>query len=334
MEFSKETISEIKQSIRLAFAAQEYEIVRDRVNRILDCSDSELLLSEMYIIMCKSYLNQDRLEDAKRIAMLWQEKLKDDENSLVLLSIIAEKQGDKELEEKFLVEALELNPDNDCALSNLGDLCFENNDYERAIEYFQRAHDIDGNDIDALKMLGVCCKQLDDRIPEARKFFKMALSIDKKDAFSLYKIGWTYFFEDNYKMAKRYFKKCLKLDKCDSDAIILLAEIFIHEKRFKKARRLLKRCASAHPNDERTYLYLGSIALEKSDLILAEKCFLHCIQIDPDYEHALLGLSQTYKMLGQEQESKKHLELAHRVDPDCSFSENFCFLGEFSPLSH
>lgn len=197
---------------------------------------------------------------------------------------------------------------------------------------------------DALYLLG--------RDPEAEAAFKAALAIDPNHEPSLYSLGRVYYQLNRAPEAVPLFQKVLArdannhrahdnlalcYDAMQEDALALkhffraldlvktahpdydwafanLADFFLRRNQYEKAFQLASEAARRNPQGARNFFLTGKAltSLGKDDLSL--RWLRQAVTLDPEYGTAHYLLAQTLKRLGQDEESRKHLEIFKKVN--------------------
>jgi len=137
----------------------------------------------------------------------------------------------------------------------------------------------------------------DDAIDE----FNKALEIEPDNIELLNKLGWAYFMLDDMSKAEEYFNKVLNLDNNNILAINGLAAITFKTHNYDKSIELFNKSISLANDVEPIYFalnQLGQLYLLKSDYEMAIKKFYKAIELLPDREEAHYNLANIYYNLG------------------------------------
>ncbi len=101
-------------------------------------------------------------------------------------------QNDDSLSEKLLLEILKEKPSHRGALIEMGNLRFDQNVYEEALDYYSRALQTDPDCVEALyNMANICFRQK--KYAAAIRYFERSLEIDPDFPESYYNLGLLYF---------------------------------------------------------------------------------------------------------------------------------------------
>lgn len=117
---------------------------------------------------------------------------------------------------------------------NLGLEAGDAQDYEKAVEYYKKALEIDKKFAFAWDNLGRTYRRLD-RNEDAVKAYKKSLKVDSKGKMPLMNIGVAYEKLGQYDNAIKYYKKYKKLYKKDPEAPYGLGRMYFEKKEYMEA---------------------------------------------------------------------------------------------------
>ena len=230
-----------------------------------------------------------------RAIEVWEQYLKLDDNNVTVLTRVADayrKVKNLRRSREIYLRALEVEKDNAYALIGLGHLLYEFRDYQGAISYFRRIHEIDGPrvDIRVLTSIGNCYRKLK-QYDKGRPFFEEALERDSgnfyahfgladcfrglnrpqdslvhwnailakdpKNKVILTRAGDAYRSMGEIPTAVEYYQKALKIE-YDVYAVLGLAIIQKEEGQVDQAIVALEEAIRVDPKNARLYLELAS----------------------------------------------------------------------------
>jgi tetratricopeptide (TPR) repeat protein len=243
------------------------------------------------------------------------------------LGIIAFKEGDSQLAESLFNKNIALAPDK-AAVSyyNIGILYGGRDEYDKAVEYLNRAietdpdylkaydslakaHEIKGNtsaalaayesylelnpkDTDIMALMAEVHYRADDT-DKALKVYDEILKIQPANADVLYSKGIIYSGRKQYKEAEKYF---LKVEDLRQDSIVnkyQLAIVYEAQKEYDKALEKLDEIIKIDPKYVNAYYHIGYIYSEQNKLPEAIGMFKKLLENNKENEefHLLLGAS-------------------------------------------
>jgi Flp pilus assembly protein TadD len=141
--------------------------------------------------------------------------------------------------------------------NNLGQRLQAQGQYDKAIEQFKKALEINPNFPGALNNIGVCYGKI-----------------------------------KQYDLAEEAFKKVVSLKKTDVYAMNNLAILYMETGRLEDAARYAEMAVSTEPNYSNGHLSLGSIYATQGDLDRAEKEFMRALELDPASRSAKANLER------------------------------------------
>ena len=146
-----------------------------------------------------------------------------------------QRQGDLDLAAKYFKKSLELNPKDDEALLNWGEL---------------------------LRNQG--------RSPEAERCFKKAIRINPKNCKAYIGLGCIYRKQGKIGLAEKYYQKALEVDPAEEWACSELLQVYKIQGRFPQREKILQRFIEQNPENDWGYKALGSFYREVGQVEMAE----------------------------------------------------------------
>lgn len=148
---------------------------------------------------------------------------------------------------KTLLNASQLDAQNDLIWSNLGVIAKKEKNYSEAIEYYNKALKINANNANLLSNIGSLLIQLKD-FKQALKFLEKALSIDENLASIWNNIGSCYFYYGQYEHAQPNYEKALQLDPTNATTAFNLSWCLLRIGEFQRGFTLYEQ--RFHKNDQ------------------------------------------------------------------------------------
>jgi protein O-mannosyl-transferase len=160
-----------------------------------------------------------------------------------------------------------------------------------------------------------------------QKQYMMAVECAKKlivirpdSATWYYKTGIALDALDNIKQAEEYYRKALKQDPVHLKTINNLGSLLISEKRYNDAEVVLCKVLELEKADANIFFNLGVVFSLKQKPEKAVEYFLKVIDINPGDAVAHFLTGEQLLKLGEEQEGKRHINKAMKLDP---YNKNF-----------
>lgn len=232
------------------------------------------------------------------------------------------------------------------ALNNDGAKYFLNKDFQKALECYQRAFDLDAENPSILNNLGLYYHQQRE-FEKALEFFDNAQSLEQKPHF-LVNGGNALAMMGQFEGAAIRYKKALALDPNHTSARISLAQLYSHTGDFKKAidiwQELMKVAPSsvyaielakvymkkkdwekaltalhgieASEGDALTWRMIGQCEYQLKNFGRAHKAYKMALAENPDQIETRQQLAVNYLAMGDWEEGIRQLEMILRMDPD------------------
>jgi len=192
----------------------------------------------------------------------------------------------------------------------------QHRDFERSIELFGRAHQLDKTNVDVLLHLGLGHGWRCD-YPAAENYFEKAVNTAVNTSWALLQAGWGCVIFENFEMADRFLRRAAVRGDCSPEVFVHLAEICARRHRPEEGLELIEIALKkspwprAIPVQARLLRQCGKA--EESETIL--RCFLRGSGYDPwagaqgwyelgalldrkgDYEAAMSAILQAKSLL-------------------------------------
>jgi len=150
----------------------------------------------------------------------------------------------------------------------------------------------------------------------AINYFNKALEINPKNTTALNNIALCYMKLNQLEEAKKALNKAKRADANFNLTYINLAKLealkgmFYKKDTSKQRERYLKKALEVNPNSKYAYLELGNYYLENKEFNLANKNFKNAVLIDGNFYEALMGLGMSYVEEGNLSDGIKALRRA------------------------
>jgi superkiller protein 3 len=137
---------------------------------------------------------------------------------------------------------------------------YNNEWYELAIEYYQKALSIDPNYAAPYNRMGIAYAELENHT-QAISCYQKALSIDPNFAAAYCNMGVAYNRLKNYTQAIKYYQKALSIDPNDEIVYLQMGVAYTNLGDFTQALSYLQKAVSIDPNFAKPYSIMGLIYL-------------------------------------------------------------------------
>src|SRR5215469_15151892 len=206
--------------------------------------------------LCQVFTNEFAAA-ARTLTPLW-EQMSDNVMYLYVLSIAAHESGEKPLDEKAGKQMLAVGGNSPELHMILGKAHYHHQEYDPALEEFQKALAADPN-LPLLHFnLGITYKQLG-RNSEAEREFLTDIRIDPDVADNYYQLGLIYSQQQKDADAERVFQEALKRDPRRSGAWFGLAKIYEREQRYDEALKAVDQAVQLAPDSRLVHFLRGQI---------------------------------------------------------------------------
>ena len=151
-------------------------------------------------------------------------------------------------------------------------------DWEKALENYIQAENLDPNNPDTYNNKGVIFKELG-KYDKAIDEFLRAIYLDPRYAKAYNNIGVVYFMQENYPQAVRNYLQAVELNPNNLEAFNNLAIIYKKQKDLEKARAVLNRALSMNPDHPGTNYNLAIFYEESRDFTPALHYYRRFIEL-------------------------------------------------------
>lgn len=238
------------------------------------------------------------------------------ENSRKILDKRKIKFGISETRAKELEEfAKSNNSGNSNDLLEEGKTYCNNEEYDKAIEIFKKAVELNPNDDDSWRLLGNSYNR-NGQIEEAIKYYLKAAELNPDDSRNWFNLGISYSNNEQYKEAINSFLKVVELNPDDSYSWYGLGNSYIKNKQVEDAIKSLLKATELNSNDYQSWLDLAISYIHNEQYEEAIKYLSKAKELNPDGFDNWYELGEAYLNNGQFQEAIETLLKAVELNPD------------------
>ena len=222
-------------------------------------------------------------------------------------------------------------------------------DCEKALTYFEKAVESDGEYAEAWAQAGFCNEKLG-KHAAALEASKKAVSL-RPSSESYFNIGLASFYLKQYKDSAEAYRQSIKLDPYNSaDAYYALGLVYrdwnkadeeiqaykqairlrpdytvayerlgaryLKSKKFNEAVEVFRQLAALKPGDAMTPNNMGEAYLELNKLNEAAESFRQSIRLKPDYGRAYYNLGKVLLAMGNRDAALEQYTILTNIDPD------------------
>ncbi|MDD3952705.1 MAG: tetratricopeptide repeat protein [Lentisphaeria bacterium] len=235
-----------------------------------------------------------RIDDAEEY---FRERIKKDESDLEALSglgrILYEKDNYAGAEEAFS-KSVELSPENASFWDALGEARWRQDNYAGAEEAMNKAVELSPEEASFWSNLGLT-RRLQENYAGAEEAFSKAADLSPEDASFWGALGAIRWRQDNYAGAEEAFSKAVKLSPEDASFWNALGVIRWHQDNYAGTEEAMNKTVELSPEDASFWSNLGEAQLALGDSIGSEKSFIKAMALNPALKlKARIGLLQAY----------------------------------------
>ena len=175
--------------------------------------------------------------------------------------------------------------------NNLGILAAREGEFDLAIQYFQRALQIDPEHTIALQNLGNAYRQKKDWA-QAKRVLERALALSPDDPEANYSLGMVYAQQNDTEHAYDYLQKALAFRPAYPEALNNLGILYLHTRRPEEAKRSFEQAIRVAPAYDQAYLNLARVYAIEGNREGAKTVLLELLKQHPDHAQAKEELKQ------------------------------------------
>ena len=162
-----------------------------------------------------------------------------------------------------------------------GKTYYNNGEYDKAIEIFKKAVELNPNDDDSWRWLGNSYNR-NGQIEEAIKYYLKAAELNPDDSRNWYNLGYSYINNEQYQEAIEPLLKAIELNPDDSDSWYLLGVSYYKNGEYQKAIEPLLKATELNPDDSRNWDLLGRSYYMNEQCQEAINSLLKAVEINPE----------------------------------------------------
>lgn len=236
-----------------------------------------------------------------------------------LKSSLENKTGPNPKVEKYLNQAIKINPNNKHAYLELGNYYLQNKEYSLASKNFQNAILIDGNFFEALMGLGISYVE-EGNLSDGIKVLRKASTIAKdgiKNPDMLYYLAKICIANSQFNEAKGYLLDAVRQNE-NKNYYFELGKIYFNEQDWASSENAFKKAMELDLDFELEadlYNYFGLIEYKNFDTEKAIYMFKKAVDLEPNRAMYLYNLAQAYKSLGNNDAYAKEINAIAGLKP-------------------
>ncbi|MEL6192381.1 MAG: tetratricopeptide repeat protein [Bacteroidota bacterium] len=216
-----------------------------------------------------------------------------------------------EAREKY-EKCLELDANYKWAFYNLG-RSYQDDDNEKAAEYFEKATISDPAYIDAYNIWGNVLLDMEKK-DEARNKYGKCLELDQDYKWAYYNLGRSFEGEDNVKAAS-YFEKATEKDSSYIDAFNRWGNALLNRELLVEARQKYEKCLTID-EDYKWAFYNLARSYDHEDPLKAIAYYQTATEKDEEYMDAFFRWGNELFILDRFEEAREKYERCLELDPD------------------
>ena len=165
----------------------------------------------------------------------------------------------------------------------------DNGEYDKAIESYKKAIEINPKKDDAYYNMGI---SYDDNgeYDKAIESYKKAIEINPKKDKTYYNMGIAYSENKQYDKAIESYKKAIEINPKKDDAYYNMGIAYIENKQYDKAIESYKKAIEINPKNDKTYYNMGIAYIENKQYDKAIESYKKAIEINPKKDEAYNNL--------------------------------------------
>jgi len=232
-----------------------------------------------------------------------------------------------------LSEAIKLDPNNADAYYNLGLAMLYQKKPDEAISYFSKAIQLKPDYADAHLNLGVALAD-QERFDEAIKHYSLALQVNPDYADAYYNLGEALSRQGKLDEAVRHYSRALQLRPDYADAYYGLGIAFVRQEKLDEAIMSWLEALGIKPDYAKAHYNLGVVLARQGKLDEAIKRYWMALQIEPDYANTHYNLGVIFARRQKHDKAVRHWLEVVRLDPNnigvlVNLSVSYAKTGQF-----
>jgi tetratricopeptide (TPR) repeat protein len=236
------------------------------------------------------------------------------------------KQREWKLAEKSLQKALDKKPEHAQANNLLGLLYQQTDRHEQSLDPFKIALDSFESDSDKATVtnnIGLSYDHLG-QTDKAIEYYQKALEIDARSVIALVNLGTVYVNTQDFAQAIELFRQALELQSDHGPALKNLAETCLYAKRWEEAIQTFNKLRETYPPlTDYAFCQMAYAYYEKGDLAMANRYYGLSLGLNPESSIAHAGYALVLAADEEDEErfakAFQELDLAEKLNPQSFF---------------
>jgi Flp pilus assembly protein TadD len=278
-----------------------------------DFASAHVSLGMLYLQMAKPEEAVPQFQEALRI----DSSRTDAQGSLVNVwrdqAHAAVIQGDSEKALSLLMLARKTSPKDPDVLYDFGMIALRMSLFPDAAQAFEEALELRKEDAKALYALGRT-QMATAKYSDAHTTFDRYCVLQPSDASGHYALGMTLEALQQSAEARSEFEKSIELQPAQTESYFQLGRLELEAGNSRGAEQQFNRVLKRDPNHAGALASLGQIRLQEKDYAHATDFLGKAIAADATLREAHYYLGLTYARLNREEDSKRELEIARRIE--------------------
>jgi arylsulfatase A-like enzyme/Flp pilus assembly protein TadD len=205
-------------------------------------------------------------------------------------------------------------PDVTDAYFALGNIYFQAQRYQDAIQYFEQALGRKPDDSFAAINIALAYEAMG-KFGEAEKFLLGYLEKGFSDPQFYFMLGNMNYIQKNYDRAIPYLEKCLASNTESGGSYSLLGAIYIVKDDLPRAEECLRKAFEINPGLNNLHYFMAELAEKRGRTAEAEAEYLKELEVSPKHFKTLYNLSRLYRQTGDKAGELEFLNKCLETDP-------------------
>ncbi len=214
--------------------------------------------------------------------------------------------------EDSLKQAIALNPQSDRAYLRLGWFYQAQGKLSRAEDLLRKAIELNPQNDRAYVGLGWLYRA-QGKSSQAEDAFKKAIALNPQNDGAYFELGWLYRAQGKSSQAEDAFKKAIALNPQNYRSYIMLGWVYSAQGKSSQAEDAFKKAIALNPKNDRAYIELWWIYRVQGKSSQAEDLFKKAIELNPQNDRAYGVLSAVYEEMGKPALAEEYAQKANRL---------------------
>lgn len=187
---------------------------------------------------------------------------------------------------------------------------------ERAVDYFKKAIELNGEQEAVYELLARQYMAMQD-YQAAIAIFKKILVVNPEYVPAYFYLGNIYTtFDKDFTKALQVYQNLLTLDPQDPKVLNLIAELHLAQKDYRKALNTFQKIKEVTPNDLKVQMRIGLLYYEMKDLVGAINTFEELLSLQPNSDKIIYYLGLLYQ---EKEDIPAALNYLKAIPPDSTY---------------